>query len=81
MGMRNTGATNPDQGADERGTETDEDWLVLAAEGASKDAGGVPVALLGDYLPMLAEAATNGEFPGRTQIEAVRREGRRAAEQ
>lgn len=79
--MRNTGATDPDQGADERGARTDEDWLVLAAEGASKDAGGVPVALLGGYLPMLSDAATNGSLPGRTQIEAVRREGRRAAEQ
>ena len=79
--MGNTGVTNPDRGADGGGARTDEDWLVLAAEGASEDAGGVPVALLGDYLPMLAEAATNGEFPGRTQIEAVRREGRRAAEQ
>ena len=79
--MGNTGVTNSDRGADGGGARTDEDWLVLAAEGASEDAGGVPVALLGDYLPMLAEAATNGEFPGRTQIEAVRREGRRAAEQ
>ena len=81
MGMRNTGATDPDQGADERGARTDEDWLVLAAEGASKDSGGVPMALLGGYLPMLSDAATNGSLPGRTQIEAVRREGRRAAEQ
>lgn len=79
--MRNTGATDPDQGADERGARTDEDWLVLAAEGASKDSGGVPMALLGGYLPMLSDAATNGSLPGRTQIEAVRREGRRAAEQ
>lgn len=79
--MSNTGATNPDQGGDEGGARTDEDWLVLAAEGASKDAGGVPVALLGGYLPMLSDAATYGKLPGRNQIEAVRHEGRRAAEQ
>jgi sugar diacid utilization regulator len=78
--MTTPGTTNSDQGADESGARTDEAWLAGAAEGASKDAGGVPVALLGDYLPMLADAAVNGELPGRTQIEAVRREGRRAAE-
>jgi sugar diacid utilization regulator len=59
----------------------DEEWLALAAEGASKDAGGVPVDLLGDYLPMLADAAAFGRFPGAKQIVAVRRQGRRAAEQ
>lgn len=53
---------------------------MRAAEGASKDAGGVPVDLLGDYLPMLADAATYGQFPGANQIEAVRDQGRRAAE-
>jgi hypothetical protein len=35
-------------------------WLVDVAEGASRDAGGVPVELLGDYLPLLADAATRG---------------------
>lgn len=59
----------------------DDEWLVRAAEGASKDAGGVSVALLGDYLPMLADAATLGQFPSRKEIDAVRRQGRRAAEQ
>lgn len=58
-----------------------EEWLLRAAEGASSDAGGVPVALLGDYLQMLAVAATRGEFPDGDQIDAVRRQGRRAAEQ
>ena len=41
----------------------------------------MPSDLLGDYLPMLAEAATFGRFPGRAQIDAVRQQGRRAAEQ
>ena len=49
----------------------DDDWLALAAEMASKDAGGVPVDVLGDYLPMLADAATFGRFPGPEQIDAV----------
>ncbi|HEX5087777.1 MAG TPA: PucR family transcriptional regulator, partial [Nocardioides sp.] len=50
------------------------------AELASRDAGGVSAEFLGDYLPMLAEAATFGRFPGRAQLEAVRLQGRRAAE-
>ena len=58
----------------------DDEWLTLAAQSASRDAGGVPVELLGDYLPMLAAAATFGRFPGRAQIDAVRQQGRRAAE-
>ena len=38
-------------------TGSDDAWLVEVAEGASRDAGGVPVELLGDYLPLLADAA------------------------
>jgi sugar diacid utilization regulator len=59
----------------------DEQWLVRVAEGASQDAGGVSSELLGDYLPMLADAASFGRFPGRAEIEAVRLLGRHAAEQ
>ena len=59
----------------------DDAWLDRVADLASQDSGGVPSDLLGDYLPMLAEAATYGRFPGRTQIDAVRQQGRRAAEQ
>jgi sugar diacid utilization regulator len=62
-------------------TNDDDEWLSTAAQGASADAGGVPVALLGDYLPMLASAATSGIFPDRAQIDAVRQQGRRAAEE
>lgn len=62
--------------------ETDgEAWLVRVGQGASHDAGGVSSDLLGDYLPMLAEAATSGRLPSRAQIDAVRRQGRRACEQ
>lgn len=59
----------------------DDGWLVGVAEGASRDAGGVPTSFLGDYLPMLAEAATHGRFPERAEIDAVRLQGRHAAEQ
>jgi sugar diacid utilization regulator len=59
----------------------DDRWLGRVAELASQDAGGVSSDLLGDYLPMLAEAATSGKFPGRAQIDAVRQQGRRAVEQ
>jgi sugar diacid utilization regulator len=59
----------------------DHAWLERVADLASHDAGGVPSDLLGDYLPMLADAATSGRFPDRAQIEAVKRQGRRAAEQ
>jgi sugar diacid utilization regulator len=55
-------------------------WLVRVAEGASQDAGGVSSEFLGDYLPMLAEAASSGRFPARAEIEAVRLLGRHAAE-
>ena len=35
---------------------SDNGWLAKASASASRDAGGVPVALLGDYLTMLADA-------------------------
>ena len=59
----------------------DDQWLERVAERASQDAGGVPSDILGNYLAMLADAATYGQFPGRAQIDAVRLQGRRAAEQ
>lgn len=79
--MRNTdrGAA-PGKGRPGPG-RADDAWLVRVAEGASKDAGGVSVELLGDYLPMLADAAALGEFPGGDQIALIRRQGRHAAEQ
>jgi len=40
----------------------------------------VPVELLGEYLPMLADAATTGRRPKRAELEAVELLGRRAAE-
>ncbi|GAB3439534.1 helix-turn-helix domain-containing protein [Phycicoccus ginsengisoli] len=57
-----------------------DEWLRSVAKGASRDAGNVPEEFLGDYLPMLAHAATFGERPARSDLEAVRMLGRHAAE-
>lgn len=56
-------------------------WLAGVADGASRDAGGVPVELLGDYLPLLADAAVSGRRPKRAELDAVGRLGRQAAQQ
>src|SRR3954447_4772319 len=61
--------------------EPDDAWLGEVAAGASRDAGGVPVELLGDYLPLLADAATHGRRAKRGELDAVGVLGRRAAEQ
>ncbi|GIF01042.1 PucR family transcriptional regulator [Paractinoplanes rishiriensis] len=60
---------------------TDQQWLAGVAAEASREAGGVPVALLGDYLPLLADAATTGRKPQRAELDAVEALGRQAAEQ
>ncbi|HLT11487.1 MAG TPA: helix-turn-helix domain-containing protein [Micromonosporaceae bacterium] len=57
------------------------DWLDRVAQAAAKDAGGVPVELLGDYLALLADAAATGRRPKRSELEAVGVLGRKAAEQ
>jgi sugar diacid utilization regulator len=57
-----------------------EDWLQGVASGACRDAGDVPQEFLGDYLPMLARAATFGQRPTPRDLDAVRVLGRRAAE-
>ena len=62
-------------------TRPQDAWLIDVAEGASRDAGGVPVELLGDYLPLLADAAVSGRRPRRAELDLVGRLGRRAAEQ
>jgi len=56
-------------------------WLVDVAEGASREAGGVPVELLGEYLSLLADVAVHGRRPKRRELDAVGLLGRRAAEQ
>jgi sugar diacid utilization regulator len=76
--QRSTGAPPPSSAATGPGDE--DDWLARVADGASRDAGGVSADYLGDYLPMLADAATFGRRPGPAQLDAVRSQGRRAAE-
>jgi sugar diacid utilization regulator len=58
----------------------DEAWLVRVAETSGEDAGGVSTEFLAGYLPLLADAATTGRSPKRPEIDAVRQQGRRAAE-
>jgi sugar diacid utilization regulator len=58
----------------------DGSWLTEVAQSACCDVGGVPVELLGDYLPLLADAATSGRRPHPAELEAVGLLGRRAAE-
>ncbi len=58
-----------------------QEWLARVARDASGDAGGVPAQLLGEYLPLLAEAALTGRRPRRSELEAVAHRGRQAAEQ
>lgn len=59
---------------------TDDSWLTEVARTAGQEAGGVPVELLGDYLTMLADAATSGRKPHPSELDAVGLLGRRAAE-
>src|SRR4051795_9844286 len=55
-----------------------DDWL--ASVGASTaTAVKAPAALLGEYLPLLADAAINGRRPDSFELDAVRELGRRAA--
>jgi sugar diacid utilization regulator len=58
----------------------DGSWLAEVARSACRDVGGVPVELLGDYLPLLADAATSGRRPHPAELDAVGLLGRRAAE-
>ncbi|HEY5785899.1 MAG TPA: hypothetical protein VIT65_14080 [Microlunatus sp.] len=57
----------------------DEAWLIGVAEGASHDSGGVSTEFLAGYLTMLVDASTVGRAPKRTEIDAVRMQGRKAA--
>lgn len=55
-------------------------WLDDVARGACRDVGDVPIELLGDYLPLLADAATSGRAPDAADLDAIGFLGRRAAE-
>jgi sugar diacid utilization regulator len=54
------------------------DWLVAVATSAAT-ASRAPAELLGEYLPMLADAAIHGRRPQEWELDAVRELGRRAA--
>ena len=57
-----------------------EDWLAPVAKSAAA-ACQAPVELLGEYLPMLADAAVRGRRPEAWELDAVHELGRRAAAQ
>jgi sugar diacid utilization regulator len=57
-----------------------DDWLAVVARTAAADAD-APIELLGEYLNILADAALSGRRPKKRELAAVRRLGRRAAEQ
>jgi sugar diacid utilization regulator len=59
---------------------TDDSWLAEVAQGACREVGDVPIELLGDYLPLLADAATSGREPAAVERDAIGFLGRRAAE-
>ena len=59
---------------------SDDAWLADVAQGACRDVGDVPIELLGDYLPLLADAATAGREPDAVELDAIGSLGRRAAE-
>jgi hypothetical protein len=59
---------------------TPDQWLQSVGASAAA-ASLVPVDLLGEYLPMLADAAVHGRRPQAWELDAVRLLGRRAAEQ
>ena len=74
------GSSRNRKAATSQSSVADEAWLIGVAEGASKDSGGVSTEFLAGYLPMLADAATIGRAPKRAEIDAVRLQGRHAAE-
>lgn len=55
-----------------------EDWLTAVGNSAAA-ASSAPADLLGEYLPLLADAAIDGRRPDGPELEAVRELGRRAA--
>jgi len=57
-----------------------DEWLAAVARTAAADAD-APIELLGEYLNILADAALSGRRPEQRELAAVRRLGRRAAEQ
>ncbi|MEU6698433.1 helix-turn-helix domain-containing protein [Pseudonocardia sp. NPDC046786] len=62
------------------GAPVSDGWLRRVADEAGRGAGGVPPELLGDFLRVLADAAASGRLPSDPELDAVRRNGGRAAE-
>src|SRR4051794_3378295 len=60
--------------------EEKDEWLRQVGTSAAA-ASGTPVDLLGEFLPMLAEAAIHGRRPAARELDAVRELGQRAARQ
>ena len=71
------GSSRPRQGAAD---EFSYDWLTAVSAAAAK-ASRAPEQLLGNYLPILADAAVHGRRPAPAELVAVRELGRLAAEQ
>jgi sugar diacid utilization regulator len=65
-------------GPGHRRSTAGEDWLTAVATSASA-ASSAPADLLGEYLPLVADAAIDGRRPDSRELEAVRELGRRAA--
>src|SRR5829696_1176633 len=63
-----------------RSTAASEEWLASVGNSAAA-AVQAPAELLGDYLPLLADAAINGRRPDTFELDAVREIGRHAAAQ
>jgi sugar diacid utilization regulator len=61
-------------------TAASEEWLVAVGSSAAA-ATQAPAELLGEYLPLLADAAIHGRRPDAWELDAVRELGRRAAAQ
>jgi sugar diacid utilization regulator len=78
--VKHGGSSRNPKAATTQPSAMEEAWLAGVPEGASKDSGGVSPEFLAGYLPMLVDAATIGRAPKRAEIEAVRLQGRRAAE-
>ncbi|MCV2489802.1 helix-turn-helix domain-containing protein [Geodermatophilus sp. YIM 151500] len=62
----------------ERGSTATPDWLAAVGDAAAS-AARAPAELLGEYLPLLADAAIHGRRPDAWELDAVRELGRRAA--
>lgn len=59
--------------------DTNTDTVAAVAAGAAQDAGGVDPALLGDFLPIVVDAATSGRRLSRVELRACGRHGSAAA--